>query len=74
MIHNHHTYEVFLPGRDPASFTKAAAAPVFRGLNLLPVPWVEPQDVTNAVLFLASEEARFLTGFQLPVDAGFTMP
>jgi NAD(P)-dependent dehydrogenase (short-subunit alcohol dehydrogenase family) len=74
MIHNHHTYEVFLPGRDPASFTKADAAPVFRGLNLLPVPWVEPQDVTNAVLFLASEEARFLTGVQLPVDAGFTMP
>jgi len=74
MIHNHHTYEVFLPGRDPASVTKADVAPVFQGLNLLPVPWVEPQDVTNAVLFLASEEARFLTGVQLPVDAGFTMP
>jgi SDR family mycofactocin-dependent oxidoreductase len=74
MIHNPHTYEVFLPGRDPASVTKADVAPVFQGLNLLPVPWVEPQDVTNAVLFLASEEARFLTGVQLPVDAGFTMP
>jgi SDR family mycofactocin-dependent oxidoreductase len=74
MIHNHHTYEVFLPGRDPALVTKADVAPVFQGLNLLPVPWVEPQDVTNAVLFLASEEARFLTGVQLPVDAGFTMP
>ena len=74
MIHNHHTYEVFLPGRDPASVTKADVAPVFQGLNLLPVPWVEPQDVTNAALFLASEEARFLTGVQLPVDAGFTMP
>jgi SDR family mycofactocin-dependent oxidoreductase len=74
MIHNQHTYEVFLPGRDPASVTKADVAPVFQGLNLLPVPWVEPQDVTNAVLFLASEEARFLTGVQLPVDAGFTMP
>ena len=74
MIHNPHTYEVFLPGRDPASVTKADVAPVFQGLNLLPVPWVEPQDVTNAVLYLASEEARFLTGVQLPVDAGFTMP
>jgi SDR family mycofactocin-dependent oxidoreductase len=74
MIHNPRTYEVFLPGRDPASVTKADVAPVFQGLNLLPVPWVEPQDVTNAVLFLASEEARFLTGVQLPVDAGFTMP
>jgi (+)-trans-carveol dehydrogenase len=74
MIHNHHTYEVFLPGREPASVTKAGVTPVFQGLNLLPVPWVEPQDVTNAVLFLASEEARFLIGVRLPVDAGFTMP
>ena len=72
MIHNAHTYEV-LPGRDPAAITKADIAPVFRGLNLLPGPWVDPQDVTNAVLFLASDEARFLTGVQLPVDAGFTM-
>lgn len=74
MIRNHHAYEVFLPGRDPASVTKADVAPVFQGLNLLPVPWVEPQDVTSAVLFLASEEARFITGAQLPVDTGFTMP
>ena len=74
MIHNAHTYEVFLPGRDPAAVTKADVAPVFQGLNLLPVPWVDPQDVTNAALFLASDEARFLTGVQLPVDAGFTMP
>ena len=34
----------------------------------------DPQDVTNAALFLASDEARFLTGVQLPVDVGFTMP
>jgi (+)-trans-carveol dehydrogenase len=74
MIHNAHTYEVFLPDRDPATVTKADVAPVFEGLNLLPVPWVEPQDVTNTVLFLASEEARFLTGVQLPVDAGYSMP
>jgi SDR family mycofactocin-dependent oxidoreductase len=74
MIHNERTYEVFLPDRDPATVTKADVAPVFEGLNLLPVPWVEPRDVTNAVLFLASDEARYLTGVQLPVDAGFTMP
>ena len=34
----------------------------------------DPQAVTNAALFLASDEARFLAGVQLPVDAGFTMP
>jgi (+)-trans-carveol dehydrogenase len=74
MIHNLHTYELFLPGQDPATITKADVAPAFQGLNKLPVPWVEPEDVTSAVLFLASAEARFLTGVQLPVDAGYTMP
>jgi SDR family mycofactocin-dependent oxidoreductase len=38
--------------------------------NLLPVPWVEPDDVANAVLFLASPRARFVTGAPLIVDAG----
>jgi SDR family mycofactocin-dependent oxidoreductase len=38
--------------------------------NLLPVPWIEPQDVANAVLYLASERARFVTGAPLVIDAG----
>jgi len=38
--------------------------------HLLPVPWVEPVDVANAVVFLASDEARYITGTQLVVDAG----
>ena len=42
-----------------------------QAMNLLPVPWVEPVDVSNAVLFLASDEARYVTGVNLPVDAGF---
>jgi NAD(P)-dependent dehydrogenase (short-subunit alcohol dehydrogenase family) len=42
----------------------------YRPANALPVPWVEPVDVSNAVLFLASEEARYVTGAALPVDAG----
>ena len=41
------------------------------GLNILPVPWVEAVDISNAVLWLASDEARFVTGVALPVDAGF---
>ena len=41
------------------------------GLNILPVPWVEAVDITNAVLWLASDEARYVTGVALPVDAGF---
>jgi SDR family mycofactocin-dependent oxidoreductase len=38
--------------------------------NLLPVPWIEPEDVAEAVLYLASDRARFLTGSGLVLDAG----
>lgn len=38
--------------------------------NLLPVPWVEPKDVADAVVFLASDQARFVTGSQFVLDAG----
>ena len=38
--------------------------------NLLPVPWIEPEDVAQAVLYLASERARFITGAPFILDAG----
>jgi SDR family mycofactocin-dependent oxidoreductase len=38
--------------------------------NLLPVPWVEPEDVAASVVFLASDRARFITGSQFVLDAG----
>ncbi|MFO0946413.1 MAG: mycofactocin-coupled SDR family oxidoreductase [Planctomycetota bacterium] len=38
--------------------------------NLLPVPWIEPEDVANAVLYLASDQARYVTGSQFVLDAG----
>ncbi|AKK27807.1 mycofactocin-coupled SDR family oxidoreductase [Mycobacterium sp. EPa45] len=41
-------------------------------MNLLAVPWVDPLDVANASLFLASDEARYITSVSLPVDAGAT--
>ncbi|HEX4247446.1 MAG TPA: mycofactocin-coupled SDR family oxidoreductase [Pseudonocardia sp.] len=50
------------------------AATAFRGLNALPVPWVESGDVSNAVLWLASDESRYVTGVALPVDAGGLQP
>jgi SDR family mycofactocin-dependent oxidoreductase len=38
--------------------------------NLLPVPWIEPEDVANAVVYLASDKARYITGAPLVIDAG----
>jgi SDR family mycofactocin-dependent oxidoreductase len=68
MIQNPGTWAMFSPG-DPEP-SREKAMPGFMSLNTLPVPWVEPVDISNAVLFLASDEARYVTGVTFPVDAG----
>jgi len=45
-------------------------APFCQAFHTLPIPWVEAQDISNAVLFLASDESRYITGVTLPIDAG----
>ncbi|MEU3272498.1 mycofactocin-coupled SDR family oxidoreductase [Saccharomonospora sp. NPDC006951] len=70
MIQNEATYRLFLP--DVQNPTREEAAPAFGSTNALPIPWVEPVDISNAVLFLASDEARYVTGTELKVDAGYT--
>jgi NAD(P)-dependent dehydrogenase (short-subunit alcohol dehydrogenase family) len=40
--------------------------------NALPVDMVEPVDISNAIVWLVSDDARYVTGVQLPVDAGFS--
>ncbi|WP_024795748.1 mycofactocin-coupled SDR family oxidoreductase [Tomitella biformata] len=57
---------------DLAAPTADDVAQVLSRNHLLPVPWVEAVDVSNAVLFLASDEARYITGLQMVVDAGLT--
>jgi (+)-trans-carveol dehydrogenase len=68
MIHNPSLYSLLMP--DVEHPTREMSAPIFESLNALPIPWVEPRDISNAVLFLASDEARYITGVALPVDAG----
>jgi len=68
MIMNEQTWEVFCP--DIESPGRDDLAAVTLPLHVLPVPWVEPVDISNAVLFLASDEARYITGLPLLVDAG----
>ena len=45
-------------------------AVVAQMMHMMPIGWVEPEDISNAVLFLASDEARYVTGVTLPIDAG----
>ncbi len=70
MVLNEATYRRLRPDLDNP--TAADAAEVLTARNLLPVPWVEPVDIANAVVFLASDQARYITGTQLVVDAGLT--
>lgn len=71
MIQNPGTWSMFAPG-DPEP-SREKAMPGFMSLANLPVPWIECDDVTNAMIFLLSDEARYLTGVALPVDGGATI-
>jgi SDR family mycofactocin-dependent oxidoreductase len=68
MLQSEPMYRSFRP--DLKHPTLADAEPAFHVQQAMPVPWVEPEDISNAVLFLASDESRFVTGTQLRVDAG----
>jgi (+)-trans-carveol dehydrogenase len=68
MIMNAPMYKLFCPDIDEPA--REDFAPISQQMNALPIPWVEPRDVSDSVLFLASDEARYITGVALPVDAG----
>ena len=68
MVQNEAAYRLFRP--DLENPTREDFAVAAQTLNALPIPWVETIDISNAVLFLASDEARYITGVTLPVDAG----
>jgi (+)-trans-carveol dehydrogenase len=70
MITNDALYSLFNPAVEHA--TLADAEPGLRDLNILDVTMMEPQEVSNAISWLVSDDARYVTGIALPVDAGST--
>ncbi len=68
MVNNEATFRLFRPDLDSPGvddFLEAAKV-----MNALPVGWVQAVDISNAMVWLASDEARYVTGVTLPVDAG----
>jgi len=70
MIHNDFTYKLFRP--DLESPGRDDVVELFRSYHSLPIPWIEPSDVSEAVAWLASDAARYVTGVTLAVDAGLS--
>ena len=68
MVRHEDMYRMFRPDLD--SPTRDDFAEASQATHVLPTPWAESIDISNALLFLASDEARYITGVTLPVDAG----
>jgi SDR family mycofactocin-dependent oxidoreductase len=68
MLQNDPMYRIFRP--DLEQPTRADAELAFPAQQAMPLPYVEPIDISHAVVYLASDESRYVTGIQLRVDAG----
>ncbi len=69
LVINDSTFELFAPHLQHP--TEDDVREPFESLNILPgVAWIEPEDVSDAVLFLCSDAAKYITGVALPIDAG----
>jgi (+)-trans-carveol dehydrogenase len=67
MVENEGFYRLLFPDLEQPTAADFAAR---RGMSILDIPYVEATDVSNAVLFLASDEARYVNAVALPVDGG----
>jgi SDR family mycofactocin-dependent oxidoreductase len=68
MVHNPALYGLFAP--DLAAPSREDVEPRYAAMSPMGVPWVSPADITDAVMFLVSDEARFISGSTLDVSTG----
>jgi (+)-trans-carveol dehydrogenase len=71
MTMNERIFKLFRP--DLETPTQDDAIPVYQSLNVLPHPWIQPRDISNVILFLASDEAWHITSVALAADLGLTV-
>ncbi|MCV7228949.1 mycofactocin-coupled SDR family oxidoreductase [Mycolicibacterium komossense] len=69
MIQNEYVWGLFQP--DNPKPTRESVEDAFTATHILPVPWMEPIDVSRAILYLVGESGRYITASTLTVDAGF---
>ena len=70
-ILNEPTYRVFCP--DVVNPTMEDVKVPMTAMHKLPVPWLEPRDVSNYIAWVVSDEGRYVTGSVLSVDAGLLL-
>ncbi|OHV41612.1 MULTISPECIES: mycofactocin-coupled SDR family oxidoreductase [Pseudofrankia] len=68
LLHNDNVYRAFRP--DLENPTRADAELAFPVMQAMPIPYIEPEDVSALVVYLASDESRYMTGLNLRIDAG----
>ncbi|WP_431236481.1 mycofactocin-coupled SDR family oxidoreductase [Mycolicibacterium aichiense] len=72
LLQNDGMYSMFRPDLTQAGqqATREDAEPLFTIFQAMPIPYIEPEDMANLGVFLASDDSRYITGQQIRVDAG----
>jgi NAD(P)-dependent dehydrogenase (short-subunit alcohol dehydrogenase family) len=68
LLHNELVYRAFRPDLEHPTREDAEAA--FPAMQAMPIPYIDPMDVSHLVTYLASDESRYLTGMNIRIDAG----
>ncbi len=68
LLQNEDIYKAFRP--DLEHPTRDDAVLAFPAMQAMPIPWIDPQDVSHLVCYLASDESRYMTGLNIRIDAG----